>query len=841
MNNPNQTGINLTTKTDQHSISPGEKLEVLLDLANLGSTQDQLRINVEGIPLTWVYTEKQVVALQPGEHTQITLSIQPSASPNAHIGRYNLKISATSVIDATRTAQIHVNLTVAGYEEKGRLGVLLEGVQYSAIPGDQLNIPVVLINQGLSPDTFQLVVEGLPESWISVSSPTLRMEPGEVKETTLIVKPPRDPSAHASRHPFHIQVASQQAPNESVSIDCTLTIVAFTAFKSSLEAAQPEQNRPAQVVVQNLSNIPETFHVSWASPEDSLAFEPAEPQQLNVASGETGKQGYSVKVAQRPFFGGEKSYPYTVEVKASNQKAQTLESTLLGTGILPIWVLVAGISVLLVLCLVLAMLVIPGVIRTQTSTATAIITSTAAVPVSTATQSQVDQKPELVERNWYLVAYNDTYSSPGQQEAYILFNQNDTLIGYTGCKDLSGSYQTNYNQLSITNVNLGPGTCPDATLQQQEDATIAILRSTRSYYIANTAMQIAGDAGILNYSLTPTERPEEIQPPEAVIQVVNQAPVGQAIVFDGSPSTGQVPLVSWKWDFGDGTKASGEVVQHTYQKPGTYNAQLKVTDQRNKTGETTQQIHILALSTETPGPTEAPKPSETPQPTTPPDQPTPTLEPTVEQPTATPEAVPPQASIAGPKLGYIGEPVEFNASQSKAGSSPIVSYSWSFGNGANQPESPDPAVTYIYEKTGDYEVMVTVMDANGLSSTSTTSIPIEARLDTDVWTLATIKGDEELLPGTAITLQFLENELVGFAGCNEYRGEYVATDNGDGTYSVTIDKVTTSRRACPTEIMNQETAYLEALKQVTMATIEENMLTLAYPDGSLVFYLIPNE
>jgi heat shock protein HslJ len=191
----------------------------------------------------------------------------------------------------------------------------------------------------------------------------------------------------------------------------------------------------------------------------------------------------------------------------------------------------------------------------------------------------------------------------------------------------------------------------------------------------------------------------------------------------------------------------------------------------------------------------------------------------------------------GPSQGYIGEPVSFDASASQSGSSPIVSFSWSLGNGENLPALPESSVSAIYNRAGDFEVTVFVQDANGLGSQATTRINIDARLETDVWTLAAI-NQELLLPGTAITLQFLQGELVGFAGCNTYTGEYTAAENGDGTYSVTIGQLTISRLSCPQDIMDQEDEYLKALQQSTLATIQENMITLNSPLGNLIFYLI---
>ena len=129
------------------------------------------------------------------------------------------------------------------------------------------------------------------------------------------------------------------------------------------------------------------------------------------------------------------------------------------------------------------------------------------------------------------------------------------------------------------------------------------------------------------------------------------------------------------------------------------------------------------------------------------------------------------------------------------------------------------------------------MDTNGLSSQATTRIKIDARLDTDVWTLSRI-DTKPLMPGTAITMQFKQGELAGFSGCNTYSGGYTATLNDDGTYTIAIGQLATSRLICPQDIMEQEQEYLAALQQATRATIKENEIILNSPSDELSFYLI---
>ncbi len=353
MDNPAPEGLKLSTQKDQYSIVPGGKLEIPVTLVNPGNVADQVRISVEGIPLVWVSTEQLITLLQPGEERQVILTIQPPPTPNAPIGRYNLGLRAESVIVSGRSAQIQVKLTVAGFEVKGRLGVLLESLQYAVHPGEQVEIPLVFINQGLAADTFRLSVKELPTDWTVISTSVLGLEPGESQQVIITIKPPRLPSARASRYSFQVLASSQAAPDQGASIDCTLTVAAFIEFAGALEAPQPDQNLPARVSIQNQSNIPVTFQVNWSSPEDTLIFEPAEPARVNLPLGETAVMDYSAQPKRRPLFGGEKSFPYTVTVQASDQQAQNLEGAWPVKALLPIWVLIAGLVVLVILCVIL--------------------------------------------------------------------------------------------------------------------------------------------------------------------------------------------------------------------------------------------------------------------------------------------------------------------------------------------------------------------------------------------------------------------------------------------------------------------------------------------------------
>jgi heat shock protein HslJ len=832
MSDLNFSGILMTTGKDTLSVAPGGTQELPVILKNNSRVPEQVRIMVEGVPLPWISTDRPVLLVQPGEEVPITLVVHPPEPPNANAGRYQMRILVTSTLDPERCAETLVTLTVAGFEVPGRVGVLLNGLQYAATPGETSALPVAITNQGLGADIFHLEQEGLQPNWIGNNPSSWTLKAGETVTGLLMIQPPRIPTSRAGRYQFRILVKSEHAPEQNVSINCILTVGAFTEVKAVLLSSDTERQLPPRVQILNQSNVPASVQVGWEDPEKTLAFEPSEPKQISLALEESTDVEYKVKPLQRYWVGNEREHPYVVKVQAGGASEQTLHGIVRQKALMPPWLAAVGGIFLLLCCFFAA-----GGVLAQSGVfarATATLTTT---PLPTATQSGMDQRPLLVDRSWFLVSYNNSNSKPGSQEPFTRFNQDGSLIGFTGCKNINGTYQTEFNRLTIATINLSSGNCPDQSLQVQEDMIVAILRSARSYMVADTTLQITGDAGFLNYSLTPPVRPQEIPPPQAVIQSPPQANVGQIVIFDGSQSTGQSPVVSWQWQFGDGHRASGMVVQHGFAAPGTFAVQLTVTDQRGQNNTTTRQILIppppTGVPTQTPLPTATLPPPPTNQPSVPP---TATLPP---PPTVTPqpEIIPPQASINAPTSGYLGEPINIDASNSRPGSNPIVSYTWSFGNGTGQPASSNPTTTTAYNSTGMYEITVVVADANGQTSSATAIITINARLDTRAWTLSTING-QPLLPGSAVTLQFLSGQLAGFAGCNDYNGSYTAVDNGDGTFAVTVDRLTTGRRSCPQDVMTQEDNFANLMQNVNAAAIQENMLTLSGPNGQLVFFLI---
>ncbi|MCB0177045.1 MAG: PKD domain-containing protein [Anaerolineae bacterium] len=193
--------------------------------------------------------------------------------------------------------------------------------------------------------------------------------------------------------------------------------------------------------------------------------------------------------------------------------------------------------------------------------------------------------------------------------------------------------------------------------------------------------------------------------PVAKINAPQEAQWGQEIVFDGSGSTSKNQIVSWAWDFGDGSSANGPTVPHVYNRPATrsdlviYNVRLTVTDQNGLENTATHLINLV----------DPPPPSE-----------------------------PPKAAISGPSTAEVGQAVTFDGAGSQS-SNPITSYAWDFGDGST---GSGAQVNHTYTTNGDFTVTLEVTDDQNQTGSTTSPIQVSPQ-PTPVPLTANISGPSQ--------------------------------------------------------------------------------------------------
>jgi len=322
------------------------------------------------------------------------------------------------------------------------------------------------------------------------------------------------------------------------------------------------------------------------------------------------------------------------------------------------------------------------------------------------------------------------------------------------------------------------------------------------------------DDGTYTVTLTVTDDDGATDTANSTKTVLNRPPValftenatvvltGEAISFNASSSYDpDGTIVSYFWDFGDGTNATGVTATHSYPAVGTYTVTLTVTDDDGATGS--------ANATKTVS-----------------------------------ENLPPVALFTeNATIVFIGEVILFNASASYDPDGTVVSYFWDFGDGTN---ATGVVTSHSYADNGSYTVTLIVTDDNGATDNATAIKTVLNRLPVAIFTESaeTVYTGETIYfnasdsydPDGTIAIYFWdfgdETNASGVTTSHSYAddGNYTVTltvtDTDGATGSTNAIKIILNRSPVASFTESAETVY-------TWETISFNASLSYDPDGTI--------
>ncbi|MDT7830507.1 PKD domain-containing protein [Pricia sp. S334] len=218
--------------------------------------------------------------------------------------------------------------------------------------------------------------------------------------------------------------------------------------------------------------------------------------------------------------------------------------------------------------------------------------------------------------------------------------------------------------LSPTIVHTGESISPafDSTHDFTDPVSFTVTAEDGSQKTYGVSVTITGDRPTANISANPMT-----------------VSLNQDINFTGDASTDDIQIISYSWDFGDGTTSSAANPVHSYSSHGIYTVSLTVADDGGLTDMASVQIEV-------------------------------------------PNVGPTASASANPIEIREDRSVYFNGSNSTDDLG-ISSHTWNFGDG-NTSSAPNPV--HIYTSPGIYTAGLTVTDTGGLTDTEEITITVLA-------------------------------------------------------------------------------------------------------------------
>ena len=270
------------------------------------------------------------------------------------------------------------------------------------------------------------------------------------------------------------------------------------------------------------------------------------------------------------------------------------------------------------------------------------------------------------------------------------------------------------------------------------------------------------------------------------------------VQFDGSKSRGGDRLIkSYEWDFGDGEQGGGINPTHVYTKAGLYTVRLmimvpEIGDCEN-TSESELSVKVIAA---------------------------------------------PTASFTMIEQGCVGEEIAFDASESHAANSNIVSYDWDFGDGTT---GLGDSIAHKYTSHGRYTVKLKIQTDSdqGCNNAETSQlIAINAAPKAAIEVFAS--NDK---PSSAKTYRSYLNTVLNFTGKKSSDQDgFIKTylwDYGDGLKAEGVSgqhqyKKTGSYKVRLYVEDNSRTYCDFALDSITVDILDYSEIAISGPDAAFV-------
>ncbi len=232
-----------------------------------------------------------------------------------------------------------ITLRAPGVEAMGPPTVEVE-------PGGTLQLVALIRNQSGIVDNYDLVLEGLPAAWWSISPTTVYLvpygsgAPGFEQEVTIELKPPRAPEAEA--RPWQFQLVAKSRAQGGARVGAgpgTMVVRPFVEFQTDIRPQKGSGRRKATftVTVKNKANAPVDVNLSATDPQDEYRFEfLQEKDRVSPVPGKNASTKFDVIPPKQRWIGAPQDVRFEVTPQAvGEQPSNPVRATFVHKAWLP--------------------------------------------------------------------------------------------------------------------------------------------------------------------------------------------------------------------------------------------------------------------------------------------------------------------------------------------------------------------------------------------------------------------------------------------------------------------------------------------------------------------------
>ena len=130
-------------------VNPGNGIEIPILLQNRGEETDSFRLEVAGLPPTWVSSNSTLTRLEPNGTAEIQLTLQVPRSPQATAGPMPFTIQFVSLLFPTQTTTVECTLNIAAFSQ------FSTALEPGSLQAEQIG-QVTVYNEGNTIDAYGL-------------------------------------------------------------------------------------------------------------------------------------------------------------------------------------------------------------------------------------------------------------------------------------------------------------------------------------------------------------------------------------------------------------------------------------------------------------------------------------------------------------------------------------------------------------------------------------------------------------------------------------------------------------------------------------------------------------